>query len=86
MFLVAVSLSIIGQMLVVYFPPLQHVFQTEALTVYGKIKCILLVILILIICILKLFRYFTFIGLNIKCIYCIRNKKILRTTIRKKVN
>lgn len=37
MFLVAVSLSIIGQMLVVYFPPLQHVFQTEALTVYGKV-------------------------------------------------
>ncbi|XP_043288705.1 calcium-transporting ATPase type 2C member 1 [Venturia canescens] len=33
MFLVAVSLSVVGQMLVIYFPPLQRVFQTEALTV-----------------------------------------------------
>ncbi|XP_050523855.1 calcium-transporting ATPase type 2C member 1 isoform X3 [Daktulosphaira vitifoliae] len=32
MFLIAVTLSIVGQMLVVYFPPLQKVFQTEALT------------------------------------------------------
>ncbi|KAF7410035.1 hypothetical protein HZH68_004416 [Vespula germanica] len=32
MFLVAVTLSVIGQMLVIYFPPLQRVFQTEALT------------------------------------------------------
>ncbi|XP_049777560.1 calcium-transporting ATPase type 2C member 1 isoform X1 [Schistocerca cancellata] len=32
MFLLAVSLSVLGQMLVVYFPPLQKVFQTEALT------------------------------------------------------
>ncbi|XP_046741322.1 calcium-transporting ATPase type 2C member 1 [Diprion similis] len=32
MFLLAVSLSVIGQMLVIYFPPLQQVFQTEALT------------------------------------------------------
>lgn len=32
MFLVAVSLSLMGQLLVVYFPPLQRVFQTEALT------------------------------------------------------
>uniref|UniRef100_A0A0C9RCC7 Calcium-transporting ATPase n=1 Tax=Fopius arisanus TaxID=64838 RepID=A0A0C9RCC7_9HYME len=32
MFLVAVTLSVIGQMLVIYFPPLQSVFQTEALT------------------------------------------------------
>jgi Ca2+-transporting ATPase len=32
MFLIAVSLSLIGQMLVIYFPPLQAVFQTEALT------------------------------------------------------
>jgi Ca2+-transporting ATPase len=38
MFLVAVTLSIVGQMLVVYFPPLQSVFQTEALTLYGKKK------------------------------------------------
>jgi len=38
MFLVAVTLSIVGQMLVIYFPPLQSVFQTEALTLYGKKK------------------------------------------------
>ncbi|XP_012273075.1 calcium-transporting ATPase type 2C member 1 [Orussus abietinus] len=33
MFLIAVTLSVIGQMLVIYFPPLQKVFQTEALTI-----------------------------------------------------
>lgn len=32
MFLVAVTLSVIGQMFVIYFPPLQRIFQTEALT------------------------------------------------------
>lgn len=32
MFLLAVTLSVLGQLLVVYFPPLQSVFQTEALT------------------------------------------------------
>ncbi|CAH0546436.1 unnamed protein product [Brassicogethes aeneus] len=37
MFLVAVSLSIIGQLLVVYFPPLQRVFQTEALTAWDMV-------------------------------------------------
>lgn len=36
MFLVAVTLSVVGQMLVIYFPPLQKVFQTEALTFKGK--------------------------------------------------
>lgn len=36
MFLIAVSLSVIGQLLVVYAPPLQKVFQTEALTGWGK--------------------------------------------------
>jgi len=35
MFLVAVTLSVIGQMLVIYFPPLQRIFQTEALTAKG---------------------------------------------------
>lgn len=35
MFLVAVALSVIGQMLVIYFPPLQRVFQTEALSAIG---------------------------------------------------
>ena len=37
MFLIAVSASIVGQMLVIYFPPLQAVFQTEALTLGGKL-------------------------------------------------
>jgi Ca2+-transporting ATPase len=31
MFLAAVTGSLIGQMLVIYFPPLQSVFQTEGL-------------------------------------------------------
>ena len=35
MFLFAVSGSLIGQMLVVYFPPLQRVFQTEGLYLTG---------------------------------------------------
>jgi Ca2+-transporting ATPase len=35
MFLIAVTLSVIGQLLVVYFPPLQRIFQTEALTMWG---------------------------------------------------
>lgn len=35
MFLVAVTLSVIGQMFVIYFPPLQRIFQTEALTAKG---------------------------------------------------
>jgi hypothetical protein len=33
---VAVLLSIIGQMAVIYLPPLQYVFQTEALSALGK--------------------------------------------------
>lgn len=37
MFLIAVTLSLIGQMLVIYFPPLQRVFQTEALTGHDLI-------------------------------------------------
>lgn len=35
MFWVAVGLSILGQMLVVYVPPLQAVFLTEALSALG---------------------------------------------------
>lgn len=38
MFWIAVTLSIVGQMLVVYVPPLQSVFQTEALSALGKFK------------------------------------------------
>lgn len=36
MFLIAVTLSVVGQLLVVYASPLQKVFQTEALTWWGK--------------------------------------------------
>lgn len=36
MFVLAVGLSLIGQLLVIYFPPLQQVFQTEALYFSGK--------------------------------------------------
>lgn len=42
MFLLAVGFSLIGQLLVIYFPPLQMVFQTEALTAYDLIFLILL--------------------------------------------
>lgn len=35
MFLAAVTLSLLGQALVIYFPPLQSVFQTEALTAHD---------------------------------------------------
>lgn len=43
MFLVAVTLSVIGQMFVIYFPPLQRIFQTEALTAKGSISRILMI-------------------------------------------
>ena len=36
MFLGAVVGSLIGQLLVIYFPPLQSVFQTEALFISGE--------------------------------------------------
>lgn len=36
MFIVAVTLSVVGQLLVIYFPPLQRVFQTEALFFKGN--------------------------------------------------
>jgi len=32
-FVIAVLLSIIGQLAVIYFPPLQYIFQTEALSI-----------------------------------------------------
>ena len=38
MFLGAVVGSLIGQLLVIYFPPLQSVFQTEALEFTGKYR------------------------------------------------
>ena len=34
-FVVAVGLSILGQLAVIYLPPLQYVFQTEALSLSG---------------------------------------------------
>uniref|UniRef100_A0A915C400 Calcium-transporting ATPase n=1 Tax=Parascaris univalens TaxID=6257 RepID=A0A915C400_PARUN len=36
MFCVAVSASILCQLAVIYFPPLQRIFQTEALSLYGN--------------------------------------------------
>ena len=42
MFLFAVGGSLVGQLLVVYFPPLQQVFQTEALTVWDLLFLLLL--------------------------------------------
>ena len=35
-FCLAVLFSLIGQMLVIYTPPLQYIFQTEALTLQGR--------------------------------------------------
>ncbi len=42
MFLYAVGGSLIGQLLVIYFPPLQAVFQTEALTPWDIVFLVLL--------------------------------------------
>lgn len=42
MFLFAVAFSLIGQLLVIYFPPLQMVFQTEALTAYDLLFLVIL--------------------------------------------
>lgn len=36
MFCVAVSASLLCQLAVIYFAPLQRIFQTEALSLYGK--------------------------------------------------
>ena len=48
MFLVAVGGSLLGQMLVIYFPPLQAVFQTEALLLsdLAHLACIASTVLI----------------------------------------
>lgn len=37
-FCYAVLASIMGQLLVIYFPPLQKIFQTESLSIFGKSK------------------------------------------------
>lgn len=37
-FCYAVLASIMGQLLVIYFPPLQNVFQTESLSLFGEPK------------------------------------------------
>lgn len=42
MFLLAVGFSLIGQLMVIYFPPLQMVFQTEALTGWDLVFLITL--------------------------------------------
>lgn len=38
-FCYAVLASIMGQLLVIYFPPLQGVFQTESLSLAGTFFC-----------------------------------------------
>ncbi|XP_014260300.1 calcium-transporting ATPase type 2C member 1 isoform X1 [Cimex lectularius] len=42
MFLLAVLFSVVGQLLVIYFKPLQTIFQTEALTLYDLVFLICL--------------------------------------------
>lgn len=37
-FCYAVLASIMGQLLVIYFPPLQNIFQTESLSILGEFK------------------------------------------------
>jgi Ca2+-transporting ATPase len=56
MFLIAVAFSLIGQLLVIYFPPLQKVFQTEALTLMDIIFLLTLTSSVFIISELK--KYF----------------------------
>ena len=41
-FSAAVVGSVVGQLLVIYFPPLQAVFQTEALSILGRLQLALL--------------------------------------------
>ena len=41
-FIWAVGGSVIGQLLVIYFPPLQEVFQTEALPLFDLVKIVIL--------------------------------------------
>lgn len=36
-FCYAVLASIMGQLLVIYFPPLQSIFQTESLSILGEV-------------------------------------------------
>lgn len=56
MFLFAVAFSLIGQLLVIYFPPLQRVFQTEALTIMDILFLLTLTSSVFII--LELKKYF----------------------------
>ena len=41
-FCIAVALSVLGQLAVIYLPPLQYIFQTEALTL-GDLAGLLLI-------------------------------------------
>ena len=54
--MVAVSLSLIGQVCVIYFPPLQSVFQTEAIYMRGR---------------LILIPPFFLLLLNLSCLFCV---------------
>jgi Ca2+-transporting ATPase len=41
-FLIAVGLSLIGQLLVIYFPPLQSIFHTESIGFYDMFSIVVL--------------------------------------------
>lgn len=49
MFNYAVAGSLVGQGLVIYFPPLQHVFQTEALGVRDLVRLVGMASLVLVV-------------------------------------
>lgn len=86
MFLVAVTLSVIGQMFVIYCPPLQRIFQTEALTAKGsfmhsndKGRSIQAVQRFY----FSLYRSFIPGSVDIECLRNQRNKEIHRETVAK---
>jgi len=54
-FCLAVIFSLVGQMLVIYTPPLQYVFQTEALSIYDMLFLVALTSSIFIVSELKKF-------------------------------
>lgn len=88
MFLVAVTLSVIGQMFVIYFPPLQRIFQTEALTAKGIVLPILKIIDIYISCITRLFSDLLFLAALTSSVFVISEIKkfIERQLQRRRVN
>lgn len=79
-FLLSVGGSLIGQLLVIYFPPLQKVFQTESISLAGWIHLNFLKTHIiiyqnnLIVCFNRSnFHYFV----DIVCVDCFRGQEVL---------